>query len=108
MNPTLTRLLIILPVLLWIAAPAQDLDFGKPEELGLSTQRLERIDQTFNSYVTENKMAGSVVLVARKGKVAYYKAFGFRDKESHSKMEVGSIFRIASQTKAIVSVGIMI
>ena len=108
MNPTLKRLLIIVPVFLWIAAPAQDLDFGKPEELGFSTQRLERIDQAFNSYVTENKMAGSVVLVARKGKVAYYKAFGFRDKEFNSRMEVGSIFRIASQTKAIVSVGVMI
>ena len=71
MKPTLKRLLIILPVLLWIASPAQDLDFGKPEELGFSSQRLERIDQAFNSYVTENKMAGSVILVVRKGKVAY-------------------------------------
>jgi CubicO group peptidase (beta-lactamase class C family) len=53
-------------------------------------------------------MAGSVVLIVRKGKVAYYKAFGYRDKESNSKMEVGSMFRIASQTKAIVSAAIMI
>src|SRR5688572_247634 len=108
MNATLKRLLIILPVFLWTVAPAQELSMGKPETLGFSTQRLEHIDQVFNSYVTEGKMAGSVVLVARKGKVAYYKAFGFRDKESNSKMEVGSIFRIASQTKSIVSVGIMI
>ena len=104
---TFKRLLVILPVFIWIVAPAQELVIGKPEELGFSTQRLERIDQVFNSYVTENKMAGSVILVARKGKIAYYKAFGFRDKESNSKMELGSIFRIASQTKAIVSMGIM-
>ncbi len=107
MIQTFKRLLVVVPVFIWIVAPAQGLVIGKPEELGFSTQRLERIDQVFNSYVTENKMAGSVILVARKGKIAYYKAFGFRDKESSSKMEVGSIFRIASQTKAIVSVGIM-
>lgn len=52
-------------------------------------------------------MAGSVILIARKGKVAYNKAFGYRDKEANSKMELGSIFRIASQSKAIVSVAIM-
>ena len=107
MNRTFNRLLIIVPVFIWIVAPAQELVVGKPEELGFSPQRLERIDQVFNSYVKENKMAGSVILVARKGKITYYKAFGFRDKESSSKMELGSIFRIASQTKAIVSVGIM-
>lgn len=107
MIQTVPRLLFILPVFIWIAAPAQDLVIDKPEALGFSPKRLERLDQVFNSYVTENKMAGSVILVARKGKIAYYKAFGFRDKELKSKMELGSIFRIASQTKAIVSVGIM-
>src|SRR5688572_6795003 len=86
---------------------AQELTAINPESIGFSNDRLARIDETFNSYVKENQMAGSVILVARKGKVAYYKAFGFRDKESNSKMEVGSIFRIASQTKAIVSVAIM-
>jgi CubicO group peptidase (beta-lactamase class C family) len=86
---------------------AQDLPSSPPEALGFSKDRLTRLDEKFNSYVNENKMAGSVILVARKGKVGYYKAFGFRDKESNAKMEVGSIFRIASQTKAIVSVGIM-
>lgn len=90
-----------------ITSFAQEISTAKPEDLGFSTQRLARLDQMFNSYVTENKMAGSVILVARKGKVGYYKAFGFRDKESNSKMELGSIFRIASQTKAIVSVAIM-
>jgi len=53
-------------------------------------------------------MGGSVVLVSRKGKVAYYKAFGYRDVEDKSAMTKDVIFRIASQTKAIVSTGIMI
>lgn len=94
----------------WLATStrAQDLPVSKPEDLGFSGQRMVRLDETFNAYVKENKMAGSVILIARKGKVGYYKAFGFRDKEANAKMELGSIFRIASQTKAIVSVGIMI
>lgn len=109
MKPAFLRLLFILPiVLVSVAASAQELTTGKPEDLGFSNERLARVDEMFNSYVKENKMAGSVILVARKGKVAYYKAFGFRDKESNAKMELGSIFRIASQTKAIVSVGIML
>ena len=98
---------ILFIFLVSVTCGAQELIVAKPDDLGFSSQRLERLDQIFNSYVTENKMAGSVILVARKGKVAYYKAFGFRDKESNAKMEVGSMFRIASQTKAIVSVGIM-
>ena len=86
---------------------SQPLPTANPEQLGFSSERLKRLDDAFNNYVSENKMAGSVILIARKGKIGYYKAFGFRDKESNSKMDVGSIFRIASQTKAIVSTGIM-
>ena len=104
------RILIALPFFYLCVACfsiAQELPTGKPEELGFATERLAHLDETFNTYVKENKLAGSVILVARKGKVGYYKAFGFRDKESNSTIELGSIFRIASQSKAIVSVGIM-
>jgi CubicO group peptidase (beta-lactamase class C family) len=88
-------------------AIAQDLGPAKAEELGFSIERLARLDEKFQSYVADNKMGGSVILVARKGKIAHYRAFGFRDKESRAQMELGSMFRIASQTKAIVSVAIM-
>lgn len=87
---------------------AQDLTVAKPEDLGFSSKRLERIDEAFNGFVKDNKMAGSVILVSRKGKVAYHKAFGYRDLEAKSAMTKDVIFRIASQTKAIVSTGIMI
>lgn len=89
-------------------ATAQELQITKPDDLGISSDRLQRIDDTFNSYVKGNNMAGSVILVARKGKVAYYKAFGYRDIAAKSVMGTDAIFRIASQTKAIVSTGIMI
>lgn len=90
------------------AGLAQEISVIKPEEIGLSAKRLQRIDEVFNAYVKDNKLAGSVILVSRKGKVGYYKAFGYRDIETKSVMDKEVIFRIASQSKAIVSVAIMI
>lgn len=87
---------------------AQELPVGKPEELGFSPERLQRLTQVFQAYSNDKKMAGSVVMVLRHGKVAYYNAFGKRDMEANAAMSSDAIFRIASQTKAIVSVGIMI
>ena len=52
-------------------ALGQDLPVVRPEEVGLSGKRLERIDEAFAGYVKDNKMAGSVILVSRKGKVAH-------------------------------------
>lgn len=86
---------------------AQDLQVVKPEQVGLSAERLNRIDQVFQGYVDNNQMSGSVILIARKGKIVYFKSFGKRDVASGSAMRTDAIFRIASQTKAIISVGIM-
>lgn len=111
MNTRLLRTSVIfLAIALFVAGPAftQGLPTGEPNALGFSGERLLRIDAAFKAYVEDNKMAGSVILVARKGKVAYFKAFGYRDIASKSTMTGDVIFRIASQTKAIVSVGIMI
>jgi len=79
----------------------------QPEELGFSPERLQRIHNVFQAYVDDGKLAGGVALVARHGKVAYLESFGLRDRESGSPMQDDSIFRIASQTKALVSVSIM-
>jgi CubicO group peptidase (beta-lactamase class C family) len=98
----------VLLVLLSSTLYAQDLPVGKPEELGFSTERLQRLTNVFQAYATDKKMAGSVVLVMRHGKVAYFNSFGKRDIESNAAMTNDAIFRIASQTKALVSVGIMI
>jgi len=66
------------------------------------------LTEVFQAYVADGKLAGSVVLVARRGKIAYLHAFGQRDREANSPMPEDAIFRIASQTKALVSVGVMI
>lgn len=90
------------------AVHAQEFLTGQPEEVGLSTERLQRLTSVFNDYVKDGQLPGAVVLVAREGKVAYLESFGQLDREAGSPMPRGAIFRIASQTKALVSVGIMI
>ena len=78
-----------------------------PDEVGLSAQRLERLTETMQGYVDRGELAGAVVLVARQGKVAYFEAFGQRDRESGAPQTTDDLFRIASQTKAVVSVAVM-
>ena len=89
------------------AAFAQSLQRARPEAVGLSSERLKRLSEAMSRYVKDGKLSGGVVLVARRGKVAYVEAFGQRDKEANAPMREDSIFRIASQTKALVSVGVM-
>ncbi|MCP4931455.1 MAG: serine hydrolase domain-containing protein [Candidatus Marinimicrobia bacterium] len=87
---------------------AQPLRQVRPEAVGMSSDRLDRLTQQMESYVLENQLSGGVTLVLRHGKIAYFDAFGYRDTESKDNMEIDDIFRIASQTKAMISVGIMI
>lgn len=92
---------------LTIAAPAQSLRPASPESVGLSAERLERLSDALDAYVEQGQIAGSVTLVARRGRVAYFEAFGARDREANAPMQTDAIFRIASQSKAIVSVAAM-
>ena len=69
--------------------------------------RLSRIDRLFQQFVDDNRIAGAVVLVLRDGKPVYDKAFGWADKEAGRTMTTDTIFRIASQSKAITSAAIM-
>jgi CubicO group peptidase (beta-lactamase class C family) len=69
--------------------------------------RLGRVDRLFNQFVDENKIGGAVVLVLRDGKPIYEKAFGWADKEAGRKMTTDTVFRIASQSKAITSAAVL-
>src|SRR5262249_4365160 len=80
----------------------------QPKELGFDPARLERITKAFDGWVEEGRLPGAVVLIARHGKLAYVKAIGFRDREAKAPMTTDAIFRIASMTKPIVSVGAML
>ena len=90
-----------------IAAQAQSLRPASPESVGLSAERLERLSAALEAYVDDGQVAGSVTLIARRGRIAYFEAFGQRDREAKAPMKTDAIFRIASQSKAVVSVAAM-
>ena len=74
----------------------------------IDASRLTRLDHLLDQYVQENRIAGAVAFVLQDGKPVYEKAVGWRDRESNLKMTADSIFRIASQTKAITSVAVLL
>lgn len=87
---------------------AADFPRARPERAGMSSERLARLDSVLKSYVENDQIAGQVMMVLRNGRVVYSAANGMQDREAGIPMSETSMFRIASQTKAIVSAGIMI
>ena len=73
----------------------------------LSPERLKRVDRVLQQYIDENRIPGAVALVLRDGKPVYERAVGWSDKEAGRRMTMDTIFRIASQTKAITSTAIL-
>jgi len=80
---------------------------ASPESAGMSSERLARIDAMCEQAVSEGDIPGVVALVARQGKIVYWKAFGMADNESGRFLKKDDIFRIASQSKAITSTAVM-
>jgi CubicO group peptidase (beta-lactamase class C family) len=78
-----------------------------PESVGFSSERLARIDSLLSDYVKQGIMPNAITFVARHGEVVHYKAYGWKNIEKKEPLELNSIFRIASQTKALTSVGLM-
>ncbi len=78
-----------------------------PQSVGMSEERLARIDNLLTGAIDKNQIPGAVALVARNGKIVYYKAFGMADNETKRSLKRDDIFRIASQTKAITSTAVM-
>ena len=89
-------------------ALAQVLAPRVPESEAVSSERLGRLTSTLHRYVDDGHLAGAVALIARHGRVVYHEAVGMRDIESSDAMRKDAIFRIASQTKALVSVAVMV
>src|SRR2546426_8599526 len=79
----------------------------KPEEVGLSSSRLGRINDHLQRYIDAGKLAGTLTLVARRGKIAYFEPQGHLEIERKRPVTQDAIFRIYSMTKPIVSVGLM-
>ena len=80
---------------------------ASPHEVGLSAERLERISSITQGFINEGQLAGAVTVVARRGKVAHFEAYGMIDIEADKPMQKDTIFRIYSMTKPIAAVGVM-
>ncbi len=80
---------------------------AQPQSVGVSAERLARIDEMLEQAISDGQIPGAVALVARNGKIVYHKAFGMADNASGRSMKTDDIFRIASQTKAITSTAVM-
>ncbi|MEQ9568817.1 MAG: serine hydrolase domain-containing protein, partial [Longimicrobiales bacterium] len=106
-SPARTLLTGLMAACVLAPAPAATQSPVTPESVGLSSDRLDRLSRTFEKYVDEGLLPGAEVLVMRGGEIAYLESFGHRDLEAGDPMEVDDLFRIASQTKAIVSAAVM-
>ena len=93
-----------------ILAPAWagDIRMVKPESVGLSSERLARFSAEMEKGIEAGHFPGAVAAVARNGKVAFFESYGLRDKDAGLPMQDDSIFRIASMTKAVTGVAVMI
>ncbi|MGB0392310.1 MAG: serine hydrolase domain-containing protein [Flavobacteriaceae bacterium] len=98
---------IFLFLLFTSVVQAQQLEKITPEAVGMSSQRLQRLNTVLENYVENKQLPGAVVMISRKGKIVHTATVGYRDYETKDPIRENTIFRIASQTKAIVSVGIM-
>lgn len=96
-------------VALLLTAPlaGQDLPSARPEDVGVSSAKVEELSKFMQSLVDQGKIAGGVTMMARHGKVIHLKAVGMADREEKKPMQTDAIFRIASMTKPITSVAVM-
>jgi CubicO group peptidase (beta-lactamase class C family) len=108
MANTLFKGLLLAAAAASVTVWAQSLPTARPEQAGFSPQRMERIGKVFKQEVDQGRIPGTVLVVARKGRVVYYEAIGFQDKGSGKPMSKDAIFRIYSMTKPLVSVAAMI
>jgi CubicO group peptidase (beta-lactamase class C family) len=105
---TLAAVAALLCVVTAAGAAAQSLPRAKPEQVGLSTERLDRITATLRAGVEKGMIPGAVLLVARHGKVAYFEAVGVLDPATKAPMTRDAIFRIYSMSKPITSVAALV
>jgi CubicO group peptidase (beta-lactamase class C family) len=116
-NTTLTRRSVpsivaarsarIVVALLALGLTAGVVPTGKPEDVGLSSDRLQRIAQVMQRYIDTRQITGGVTVVSRKGRIAHFEAHGLMDVEAKTPMRKDAIFRMASMSKPVTGVAIM-
>ena len=105
------RAAILFLGLVWVAfvsvAAAEGLPNAKPEEVGLSSERLGRLTQMLRTNIDAGEIPGAVLLIARRGKIAYFESLGLLDPQAKTPMRKDAIFRIYSMSKPITTVAAM-
>jgi len=102
------RAALVLAAALGLAAPALAMPRAeRPEDVGLSSERLSRLTERMRLGVERGELPGAVVLVGRRGRIAYLESFGLRDPEARTPLRTDAIFRIASMSKPFTSLAIM-
>lgn len=107
-NLGLAFALLVVPLGSHAETAPKALSSASPAAVGMSAERLERLDAAMRQAVDEGRTAGIVTLVARRGRIVQWNAFGKQDLEEGTPMAKDTLFRIASQSKAITSVAAMV
>jgi CubicO group peptidase (beta-lactamase class C family) len=97
----------IVVALLALGLTAGVVPTGRPEDVGLSSDRLQRIAQVMQRYIDARQITGGVTVVSRKGRIAYFEAHGLMDVEAKTPMRKEAIFRMASMSKPVTGVAIL-
>src|SRR5262245_42466011 len=98
-------ILVLLTLLVWTSSA--ETPRAKPEDVGISSQRLQRINELMQRNIDAGNIAGAVTLVARNGRVAHLAAQGLMDIETRKPMSTDALFRIMSMTKPVVGVAVL-
>jgi CubicO group peptidase (beta-lactamase class C family) len=108
MSKTTIRWTLALLVCLVAALPLSGAGTtARPEEVGLSSERLQQVNALVKRHLDATSFAGAVTLVARNGRIAHLQAHGYSELESKKPMQTDQMFRIMSMTKPVVGVAIM-
>lgn len=109
LRPLATAPALCLLTMPLLAAPllAGELPTARPESVGMSSERLARVDAVMERFVTSGQIANAVTVIARDGKVVHYKAWGYHDPNARTPMRSDALFRLASQSKPITAVAVL-
>jgi CubicO group peptidase (beta-lactamase class C family) len=97
----------VVVALLALVSTTASVGVGRPEDVGLSAERLQRVNHVIQHYVDAKEISGAVTVVARRERVAHFEAHGVTDIESKTPMRKDAIFRIASMTKPVTAVAVL-
>lgn len=102
-----TGAFLLLSLFIVLQVMAGSVPKAKPEDVGMSSERLQRIDQMLERRIAKGEITGAVAIVARKGKVVHLTAKGVMDLETKQPVTPATMFRVASMTKPVTSVALM-